>query len=60
MPRVVHPRYAFSSLSAYYAAKCVCGGIRFHHAAPPDGCDDCAACTEFTPVEEGAPNGVRA
>lgn len=42
---IPHPDY-HADPSIAEGARCVCGGIRHWHAAPPYGCDDCD-CIEF-------------
>lgn len=45
----VQPHPDYQPGSGPQGDRCLCGGIRYWHAAPPHGCDDCD-CTAFRPV----------
>ena len=42
-----HPDYSACTFPPGGGDRCVCGGVRHWHAAPPYGCDDCKECTAF-------------
>ena len=42
-----HPDYSGGIFAPGQGDRCICGGIRYWHAKPPYGCDDCNECVAF-------------